>query len=120
MKRIYKSKELTRKFFWLHKYYSKNLWKPAIYAPKVFRIQSRFYFCHEWLLKGKNIYYISEDEENSDTGSSSLISNNNNILEKFRNQIEIYKDIKEHKEISYGKTLVDCDISYIELVPRKK
>lgn len=84
MKRIYQTKELKKKHIRLHKYYSKNLWKPSLYQKKIFRIQSRFYFCHERLLKGKNIYYISDDEENSETGSSTLISHNNDILTRFK------------------------------------
>lgn len=89
----------------LHKYYNKNLWKPSVYKKNIFRIQSRFYFCHERLLKGKNIYYISDDEEDSDTGSSSLISHNDDILKRFKEQIDKYSHINNPSTMMTQKSL---------------
>lgn len=103
-----------------------------VYQKKVYRIQSRYFFCQERLLKGKNIYYISDDEENSETGSSSLISNNEDILERFKQSIQKYSNIIPEKEKSFAtqgrtpqqsyllsaqKKELHCDLS---LIPPKR
>ena len=109
MKRIYKKKDLKKKFKRIFNYYEKNLFKPCIYEKSIFKFQARFYFFKERLNKGKEIYYFSNNDSDSDTGSSSLISNNDDILERFKSVI--FTNLSECGESQNFGSFLNCDKS---------